>query len=95
MLLEKQSSKSNIETIVGDSTFKLLQDIHDGNEPHNKLVNSSINSNSATLYLARELDFLHGVAAASGHKMTSQLLYELHVELLKKSLTNVRVPITR
>jgi hypothetical protein len=86
MISQKQTTQFNFDAVVSDSTFKLLQDIHDGNEPHDKLSIKAINSQSATLYLARELNFLQVVASASGHEMTSQLLYNLHIELLKKSL---------
>ncbi len=63
MQLEKQVTMSNFDTSLNDNTFKLLQDIHDGNEAREKLRTSTINSNAATLYLARELNFLQEVAS--------------------------------
>jgi hypothetical protein len=86
MILEKQSPISNYDVLIGDNTFKLLQDIHDGNEAREMLTSRTINPNAATLYIARELNFLQDVASASGHEMTSQFLYHLHIELLRKAV---------
>lgn len=85
MNLGKQSTHSNFDAKASDNTFKLLQDIHDGNEAREKLNSKALNSVSATLYLARELNFLQDVASASGHEMTSQFLYQLHIELLQST----------
>ncbi len=86
MNIQSKVEKSNFELLVGDDTFKLLQDIHDGNEPNEKLAPASINSKVATLYLARELNFLRSVASVSGHRMTAELLNSLHIELLKTAM---------
>jgi hypothetical protein len=95
MMLQKQATKSTYKAVLDDSTFKLLQDIHDGNEPHDRLAISAINSKSATLYLARELNFLQAVASVSGHDLTSQLLYNLHIELLKNSIAEPKSTIVQ
>lgn len=86
MQLDKQVTMSNFDASLNDNTFKLLQDIHDGNEAREKLRTSTINSKAATLYLARELNFLQEVASVVDCEMTSQLLYHLHIELLKKTM---------
>jgi hypothetical protein len=86
-MLQKQEARLSTKAQMDDNTFRLLQDIHDGNEPHEKLEVDAINSRSATLYLARELNFLQAVASVSGHSLTSQLLYNLHIELLRSSVS--------
>jgi hypothetical protein len=80
---------SDAEILQNDYlTSELLVKAQTGEIPAAALGKFNLDVVEVNLFLARELHFLH--AAAEGAKLhnLSQLLYELHLNLLKKSKFN-------